>query len=200
MPIRSRQRGYTLTEILVVIGIIVLVLALAVPAFNVLNGNRSVSAAENQLSAMLGRARQLALYYGREVGLVFYEDPASTRSAAALVWVTSTVGPTHYQLELVPDQDPVLLQAGVGVRGVLGVNTYRFPTLVMFTPQGTLYVGGNTYRFTLESVDHDMTCVPVLVLHDREAYASVPDPTTWLQENGLFLTINRYNGTFLPND
>jgi len=51
--------GFTLTEILIVIGLIVLVIALAVPAFNVMTGGRSVDAAMNTLSAVLGRPCEL---------------------------------------------------------------------------------------------------------------------------------------------
>jgi len=39
----------------------VLLLALAVPAFNYIMGNRSTQAAENIVSAMLGRARGYAI-------------------------------------------------------------------------------------------------------------------------------------------
>ena len=53
----SRRRGFSLTEILIVIGLIVLMLALAVPTFNFLTGNRSVEGAQNTIAALIGRAR-----------------------------------------------------------------------------------------------------------------------------------------------
>jgi prepilin-type N-terminal cleavage/methylation domain-containing protein len=80
-----RQRGYTLTEILVVIGIMVLVLGMATVAFSVLTGSRSAEAAENQLSATLGRARNLALASSTPTGVLVAYDPAEDRSTAILV-------------------------------------------------------------------------------------------------------------------
>src|SRR5947209_4921771 len=46
-------QGFTLTELLVVIGIIVLIATLAIPAFSVITGNRSVDSAQNQLQAVI---------------------------------------------------------------------------------------------------------------------------------------------------
>src|SRR3712207_1414993 len=58
---RRRGRAFTLTELLVVIGLIVLVVTLAIPAFSVITGGRSIDAAENQVSALVARARADAL-------------------------------------------------------------------------------------------------------------------------------------------
>ena len=52
-----RSAGFTLTEILVVIGIIVLFIALAIPAMSAISGTRSIAGAENNLSALLARAQ-----------------------------------------------------------------------------------------------------------------------------------------------
>ena len=51
-----RRAAFTMTEILIVIALIVLIMGLAVPAFNLITGTRSVDAAENVVTAMLGRA------------------------------------------------------------------------------------------------------------------------------------------------
>ena len=77
--------AFTLTEILIVIGLIVLVLALAIPAFNFITGSRSVDAGENLVSAMLGRARALAINTNQPVGVAFFREPVQDRSAMAIV-------------------------------------------------------------------------------------------------------------------
>ncbi|MCH8853648.1 MAG: hypothetical protein IID41_13495 [Planctomycetes bacterium] len=72
--ITNHARALTLTEILVVIGIIVLVLALAVPALSVWEG-RKVQDAINLTSNLLKRAQSTAMSEHRVVGLFFYVEP-----------------------------------------------------------------------------------------------------------------------------
>jgi prepilin-type N-terminal cleavage/methylation domain-containing protein len=88
----GRRGGFTLTEILIVIGIIVLILAMAVPAFNYITGTRSQEAATNIIAAMLSRARTEAINYQRNnensrayVGVFFFVDPADNRTKLVLV-------------------------------------------------------------------------------------------------------------------
>jgi type II secretory pathway pseudopilin PulG len=73
---RPLATGFTVTELLIVIGIIVLVIALAVPAFNVITGSKSVESANNQISAFLARARNEAIGLQELRGIAFYPDPA----------------------------------------------------------------------------------------------------------------------------
>lgn len=78
-------RGFTLSEILVVVVIIVIVASLTVPVFNVLSGSRSIDAASNTISTMLSRARQEAIARQRPVGLAVFTDVLRDRVAVALV-------------------------------------------------------------------------------------------------------------------
>ena len=116
-------RGFTLTELLIVIGLIVLVISLAVPAFRAMSGGRSVDAAMNQLSAVLGAARAEAIGLQKVRGVFFYFDPAAGRVTAALVQEASPPqdapanGPEYY-LDLVPDRDGITLPVGVGFQGI----------------------------------------------------------------------------------
>lgn len=79
------RRGFTLIEILVVTGIIVLVAVLAVPAFNVMTGSRSIEAATGTVSAMLGRVRTEALFRQHPVGLAVFNDATRQRTTLAIV-------------------------------------------------------------------------------------------------------------------
>ena len=121
---RGSRAAFTLTELLVVIGLIVLLIAMAVPAFRAMSGGRSIDAAQNQLSAILGAARAEAIALQKVRGVFFYVDPTTDRVSAALVEETAgpasvTTGPfPDYYLDLVPDRDPIVLPVGVGLQGV----------------------------------------------------------------------------------
>lgn len=92
---RRMRRAFTLTEILVVIGIIVLMAALAVPAFNVMSGSKSIQGATNIVATMVSRARAEAMARGEVVGLAVYFDATQQKTALALVgfaqpWTSGT--------------------------------------------------------------------------------------------------------------
>src|SRR6266480_1118146 len=70
---------------LVVVGIITVVVLLAIPILNVLQGNRSVDTAQNQLQALLNESRMMAIGLQRDSGVFFYIDPSSKRIQTVLV-------------------------------------------------------------------------------------------------------------------
>ncbi|MDQ3439619.1 MAG: prepilin-type N-terminal cleavage/methylation domain-containing protein [Planctomycetota bacterium] len=169
-PLPARSAAFTLIEVLVVIGIIVLLIALAIPALALISGNRSVDSAENNLSAMLGRARSDAIGLQVPTGVMFFIDNATRGVMMAEVYDTGArLGDRQVYLELVGDRDFLPLPKGVsaqvvdkavfatGVRaddGYLGYNVYPFndpnPTfryggVIMFDAQGRLY--NPTYGF-----------------------------------------------------
>src|SRR4051795_13387869 len=80
----TRRAAFTLTEILIVMGLIILILALAVPAFNLISGSRSVDAGENLVAAMVSHARAEAIRNHRIAGVAFFRDTTNDRSAMAL--------------------------------------------------------------------------------------------------------------------
>jgi type II secretory pathway pseudopilin PulG len=77
--------AFTLTELLVVISIIVLMLGLAVPVLKILGGNKSIESAENQIAAILGRARAQAISDRTIAGVMFFVDPKDSHIKAAIV-------------------------------------------------------------------------------------------------------------------
>src|SRR4051812_45083372 len=82
---RCMLPAFSLTELLIVIGIIVLALALAVPALNLISGAKSTEAAQNVVGAMLAQARNDAIGMQEYRGVFFYQDPLTKQVKAALV-------------------------------------------------------------------------------------------------------------------
>jgi type II secretory pathway pseudopilin PulG len=138
----SRRSAFTLTEITIVIGIIVLIIAISLPAFNILSGSRSLDGATNEMSALMARARTEALASQKFCGVLFYIDPTTQRRSAVLVQSTaskgsvdiaSPYGSIEVWLDLIPDREPVRLPSRVGVQTIL---------------DSSLAVSGTTYTRT----------------------------------------------------
>jgi len=142
-PARPRQRGFTLTELLVVIGLIVLLVTLAIPAFSIITGGRSIDSAQNQISAILGRARADAVGLQQERGVFFYQETAGGRVTAAIVRARSDAsGATvPVALDLLPDREHLTLPNGVGVQTILNAN--MSPSGGTFIRSSDGYLGHN---------------------------------------------------------
>lgn len=119
-PHSSRRHAFSLTEILIVIALIVLMLALALPAFNFITGGRSIDGAMNGVSAFLSRARTEAVGVQEMRGVMFYLDPKTEREMMVLVKEVPapTTGGVNGNVEVwldALDADHIPLPKGVGV-------------------------------------------------------------------------------------
>jgi prepilin-type N-terminal cleavage/methylation domain-containing protein len=165
------KKAFTLIEVLIVIGIIVIVLGLATIALNAVTGARSIDGAENNLSATLGRIRADAMGLQKDMGAFFFIDPASGRVMIAQVQAVDKPNTAvEVFLDLVPDRDFFQLPKGIGaqiidncavstagVRGddaYIGYNRYlpgsasptlRYGGVILFDGQGRLV--SKTYAF-----------------------------------------------------
>ena len=98
----DRRGGFTLIEIMIAAGIIVLMLAMALPVFRLINGTRSQEGATNLIAALLGRARADAVGLHQPAGVAVVYSPSRKTTYMAEVqfrecqyWspgVTYTVG------------------------------------------------------------------------------------------------------------
>ena len=146
---RQSRPAFSLTEVLIVIALIVLILAMALPAFNFITGGRSVEAATNQISAMLSRARTEAIGLQEIRGVMFYIDPVTNRQMMTLVKTTPSKGiidtntnsavDTDAWLDVNSDEDHIPMPKGIGIEvandgaAVISTATDR-------------YIGFNTYN------------------------------------------------------
>jgi hypothetical protein len=108
-----------MSELLIVIGIIVLLVTLAVPAFNAITGGRSIDAAENNVSAVLVRAREDAVALQEPRGAIFFPDPETGRVTVAEVYFydrTNSNLAISQAIDLLTDRDTLSLPIGVGCR------------------------------------------------------------------------------------
>jgi len=253
----ARRSGFTLTEMLVVITIIVLVLAMSIPLFKSMSSDRSVDSAQNVISAMLQRARARAIGLQSQRGVFFFEEQSTGKTAMLLVKIDDGANPNVIELDEEAEEFQYL-PMGVGAAFVLGNNpqggsnqfsTYKPYGLVVFDGSGRImtvpswttvlpasltsyYPNGKT-RLLQRYEDYIGTSVmtgsqglgavgspsgvqvsqSVIVLYDKVPFATQGPPPTfpqysfldinqtkWLDNNGLALSVNRYNGTITRSE
>jgi prepilin-type N-terminal cleavage/methylation domain-containing protein len=151
------MRGFTLIEMITVLTIIILVLAIAIPVWNALMGGTNVAAAQNQVSAFLANARADAIYNRKTIGVCFFIDAKSQRTAMAEVqvqseWFTGTPTPLFVPnvgagvnngsvnaIELVNSPDP---------NSSTNPPNYIFPRDIVLLPVGVgVALNNNTYTY-----------------------------------------------------
>ncbi|MDB5296992.1 MAG: Verru Chthon cassette protein [Phycisphaerales bacterium] len=226
-PPAARRPAFTLNELLVVIAIAVLVVALAVPAFNVITNSRSVDGAENQMSAYVATARLEAIGLQEPRGVIFFEDQVTGRVTLAQVYHPPAAADPLVDIDLYPNRDEMVLPNGVGcqeVPGTPGAATQVFPWrpwgVVMFDRTGALTTdnvriptaGTNALRdrivkvkdkdgndVVLKSTEQLVPATIGFALFDAKAYAEIgpANRKTWLNDNASPYLVNRYNGTLL---
>ena len=118
LRVSSRRPGFTLVEMLIVMGIIVLAITMAVPAIRALTGSKSQSVAQNTISAFLARTRAEAIGLQQVQGVLFYIDPATQRVTLVQVYDSADSNGVAY-LDLVADRDQLALPPGLRLFTVL---------------------------------------------------------------------------------
>ncbi|QOV91772.1 hypothetical protein [Humisphaera borealis] len=215
---RRRSFGFTLNELLVVIALAVLILALALPAFNAITGSRTLESAENQISSYLASTRAQAIGLQEPRGVVLFTDAGTGR--VTLVQVQYPPGVTRPQIDLLGVADDMALPVGVGLQAVpngTGASgsppAYPWPAtaIVMFDGDGKLLLDNVSYTSTsnlgkrLRATANFPTTLTNIgfVLYDKPAYDSQVGAAAqkkWMDENAIPFLVNRYNGTLLRGE
>jgi type II secretory pathway pseudopilin PulG len=225
-PAARMRSAFTLMELMVVIGIMVLMLALAVPTFNVMTGSRSIENAQNAIAATLAQARLSAVRSQAPRGVCFYRDPATDRIAMALVsYDTGNTG-----IEVVPETDAQFLPKGVdvGFRHNIGPGAsdyvYRIPSgqnpenlrgLILFDAKGHIAyrsygigddteierrMGASGPVGSYPNATYPFYSQPAFLLADRSAVDDASDKEKYFNDYATVVLVNRYNGTLTRSE
>jgi len=215
---RRLRLGFTLNELLVVIALAVLVLALAVPAFNVITGGRTIESAENQLSSYLASTRAQAIGLQEPRGVLIFDDPATGRITAMQVYYPP--GVNRPEIDLLGLSEEMSVPVGIGLQGIPNGPGVAYPwkeyAIIMFDGDGKLLsefvsiTAASDLGKRLSSPAAGTLPVPLastmsnigFVLYDEPAYAAqaTGNQDKWLQENAVPFLVNRYNGTLMRGE
>jgi len=83
----KERRGYTLIEILIVVGIIVLLLTMTLMTVRFTRDGDRVSGAASQIQSFLGGARDRAIYARAPRGVRFFLDTDNPRTVSSMVYI-----------------------------------------------------------------------------------------------------------------
>ena len=85
-----RSAGFTLIELMVVVGLLVLIASMTVAAINVNTNNDKVRAGSRQVQSYLAGARDRAIYSKAPRGVRFLLDPTNNRTVSSMVFIAPT--------------------------------------------------------------------------------------------------------------
>ena len=88
---RAARRGFSLVELLIVIGVILALVVTTLPAFRAIRESNRESGSLNALSAAFNTARALAIRDGRDTGVLFRFDTTRQITSLQLVQVDVTL-------------------------------------------------------------------------------------------------------------
>jgi len=84
--VSARRTAFSLLELLVVMAIIVIILALVVPAMRGISGGINMTSVAEEVSGSVSRARQRASTFNRQSRMRFYEDFTGALSKSYQIW------------------------------------------------------------------------------------------------------------------
>ena len=192
--------GFSLLELLVVMGVLVLLMVMLVPAVSNFGKANALTSAGNQIASLVGHARQNAITKGAMTAMVFVTEGPGNRRAIAIFesppredgsttgsnewkqvakWVNLPMGTAiDTEWTKLPDQTslvfPPFLYSGSSI------NSYA---LVVFKPDGSVFQAGN---------------VAVPQLRVVEGLVESNSQIRYTRPGGDGSAINHYDITILP--
>jgi prepilin-type N-terminal cleavage/methylation domain-containing protein len=121
------RKAFTLAEMLVVMGIIVVFILAAIPCVRALTGSGSVSSAKNELASLVTRAREEAIAMQEIRGVLFFIDPGSDRVTGIIcqpapLQDSLLTGQGIILLDAMPGKDSLTLPGGVRLQTLFNGN------------------------------------------------------------------------------
>jgi type II secretory pathway pseudopilin PulG len=171
---RQTVRGYTIIELLVVIGIAALVIIAAVPALNSITSSARRASAENALRVGLRTARAAAIESGVDAAAVFLHEPGGR----------VTIIPCVLAGELLDGSgnDDRLRQIFAPAQGFEAVQLPRSWFVRAFVPENTIDSGDNTgwYDAGTYADDEPLWIFPETAYYDRDSGTDGEDRQTFM--------------------
>ncbi len=107
-PTAAIHRGFTLVEMLVVIGIVLLIAVMTASAINLTISGDKVRAASRQVQSYLAGARDRAIYSKAPRGVRFLLDPTNNRTVTSMVYIAPTDDWTQGTIQMEWDNSGVV--------------------------------------------------------------------------------------------
>ncbi len=144
----TRQRGFTLFELMIALGLAALLLSMAVPAMNAFVSNARQTGTINDFVASMVVARSTAVTTNMRVTVCPSSDGATCESVPwNSGWIVFTDGDSDQTL----DDDEKIVAASQGVEQ-LSITSGEFGEFLMYRPNGrvmTNAANGNSGQFTV---------------------------------------------------
>lgn len=161
-----KRKAFTLIELLVVISVMIILMAMMLPAIKSMTRNNSQKQAVNQITSLLANARTTAVVQHKLAGLVIYEDPELVgQSSTQLIVLSSTAQEvtssgstvTLYRFNRAPRSGPITLPKGITVAMLddSGTTPFRTSDSSTNTKARVILFDGNGHLVLMNSLTRD---------------------------------------------
>jgi Tfp pilus assembly protein FimT len=122
----ARRHAFTLIELMVVIGIMIIILAVSIPGLKAMTKGNDVGQATSMVSSLIANSRSIAISQGRIAGVAFYEGnggkAGQTQAAFVVEDLATTAADTNGTVHLMPLSGGTIQQLPRGAK-IVGLDT-----------------------------------------------------------------------------
>ena len=143
----TRQKGFTLLELMMTLGVAAIVMTVAVPNLNAFKMNAKRSATINEMVSSIHFARSTAVTRNARVTVCASADSANCNSTN---WEDGWIAFVDNDSDQAVDADEIIIRASEGMEGIT-VDSANFADSFMFRPNGRIMsstIATNSGEFT----------------------------------------------------